>query len=343
MVERMKINKILVIGIVITVLLIVSLSWFSLSRTARIVELGNLTFEELCKTNDDMWMVMEPWRKGKEIADQPCAGCMIADNHFCTTEEYIEYLKGLPNFGKNQDKTMEQMMMHEAMIAHGRYQNSVDVHMYNVEFLREKLRNSEIVFNIKEIESGSPVSDIEIVHDKITHIILVRSDLKYFDHIHPQQIAPGFFVVPYEFYAPGKYRIWIDFTIDGMQHIVDFDFDVPNKIEMAQPNRLSGLSVAISTDKLIVGKPAKIDFIVNDVDGKPVSITEKFLAANAHMIEIDESLEEFGHTHDEQFDNDNILSFYQEFQKSGMHKIWVQFSVNGIDRTAEFVVDVDRS
>jgi len=330
-------NTILIIAIAGAAVLAVYLMWLSASRP-RFMELSSMTYEELCKKNGDQWMVMEPWRKGDATGGQVCAGCMIADNHFCTVDEYISYMKGLPSMN---EKMMSGMMMHETMTAHGGDKDSTSIHMYNVEFMRNNLASNSIAFKITDME-GQPVSDLEIVHDKIMHVVLVRDDLKYFDHIHPQEINPGVLSVPYEFYAAGKYRIWIDFTIDGMQHIVDFDLDVSNKIEMSQPDRLSGLNVAISTDKLIVDKPAKINFIVNDVDGKPVSITEKFLAANAHMVEIDENLEEFEHTHDEQFDNDNILSFYHKFERSGMHKIWVQFSVKGIDRTAEFVVNVDR-
>lgn len=94
----MKLNKMLIVGIVIVILLAAIVLWFSVVRKPRIIELGNLTFEELCKRNGDQWMEMEATRKNKPVSDDMCFGCMIADNHFCTADEYIEYVNNLPSF-----------------------------------------------------------------------------------------------------------------------------------------------------------------------------------------------------------------------------------------------------
>ncbi len=310
----------------------------------RSTDIRGLTYEQLCKKNGDQWMVMEPWIGGKKVSDNPCDGCMIADNHFCTPEEYVGYVKNLPTFvvQETTDEAMSRAMIHEAMTAHVGYENSTNIHTYKVGFIRpesEALKEATLTFTINELDSGNPVSNIEIAHDKIMHVVLVRNDLKYFDHIHTQQANPGIFSVPYVFSAPGSYRVWIDFTINGMQHIVDFDLNVSGSPK-SEPERLYGINVMMNlSDAITIGEASKISFIVTE-SGNPVAIIEKFLAANAHMIVIDEGLEEFGHAHDEQFDRDNILAFEHNFIKSGLHKIWVQFSVNGTDRTAEFAVNV---
>lgn len=335
----MKIKYVLPVILIAIIIFAVILA----AKKSRLTDMTNLTYEQLCNKNDDQWMVMEPWKDGKRISDTACAGCMIGGNHFCTAEEYIAYVKNLPTIGVQETTAMEEMdrtMMHQAMTAHGGSRNSADIHLYDVEFLRNKLLQNEIAFNITEIASGNPVSGLEIVHDKIIHLILVRDDLEYFDHIHPQQTSPGIYSVPYEFYATGTYRLWADFTIDGMQHIVDFDANVSTNRTSEEPDRLYRLDVAINSSNFKTDDISKIDFTVTD-GGRPARITERFLAANAHMIIIDESLDEFGHAHDEQFDNDNILSFEHMFARTGLHKLWVQFSVNGTERTAEFVVNVN--
>lgn len=94
----MKINNIVISGIVIVILLIILILWFAVFREPRVTELGNLTYEELCKGNGDQWMEMEPTSKGKMTSDTMCFGCMIADNHFCSVDEYIGYIKSLPSF-----------------------------------------------------------------------------------------------------------------------------------------------------------------------------------------------------------------------------------------------------
>lgn len=79
-------------------MLISALLLFSIFRKPRTTELGNLTFEELCKNNGDQWMEMEETRKGKPISNDMCFGCMIADNHLCNADDYTEYVKDLPAF-----------------------------------------------------------------------------------------------------------------------------------------------------------------------------------------------------------------------------------------------------
>ncbi len=331
-------------GILIILVLIVAAGALISLRQPRSADITGLTYEQLCNKNGDQWMVMEPWVDGKKISDTPCAGCMIADNHFCTTEEYTGYIKTLQPGGQSNTMETEHPMEHNAMTAHAGSKNSVGIHIYNIEFVRSNFvsgEQSELIFKIKD-SSGNPVSDIEIVHDKIMHIVLVRSDLKYFDHIHPEQKELGAFSVPYTFYSPGNYRIWIDFTIDGMQHIVDFDASVSGTLVSPEPDKMQGISVIMldPLDSVIKsGEVTELRFSVEE-SGMPVEIIEKFLDANAHMIAIDEELEEFNHMHDEELDGDNILSFQHIFDKMGKYKLWVQFSVGGRVRTAEFLVDV---
>ena len=336
----MKIRYIVIIGLIFIIAFLVLTISIS-SRKTRITDMKDLTFEELCNKNGDMWMEMESWREGKKISDEKCFGCMIGDNHFCTAQEYIDNIKEI-QASKMRDNYMAS---HNAMTAHARKNDYVEVHKYSVQFMSRDMKTESdagLTFTIKNIESGEPVSNLEIVHDKIMHVVLVRKDMVYFDHIHPLQKEIGTFFVPYSFYASGDYRIWIDFTIEGMQHIVDFDTSVSGTSEATQEDRLKNLNVKIKTlDKIKIGEPTRLEFIVTDYDNNPVLIKEKFLAANAHIIIIDKSLDEFGHTHDEKFDEDNILSFEYIFQKNGMHKLWVQFSVDGITRTGEFEIMVN--
>ncbi len=343
----MKTKSIMIISTVLVVVLLVVTFSIS-SNNVRITDIAGMTFQELCEKNSDMWMNMEAWIGGEKISDNMCYGCMINDNHFCTAKEYVEYIKkmqGTNSMDAMMDDGMGMMHTMAAMTAHAGNENSVDVMMYNVEFERGSFsvgNQTELKFIIKDSMTGESVSDLEIMHEKIMHVVLVRKDLKYFDHIHPIQIQEGVFSVPYSFYAPGEYRIWIDFTVDGMQHIVDFDTTVSGTSETAQPDRVGNLNIEMKlSEKIEMGKSIKLDFIITDSSNKPVLITEEFLAANAHMIVVDESLDEFGHAHDENFDKDNVISFGYSFKTSSLHKLWIQFSVNGKTIIKEFEVKVE--
>lgn len=339
----MKTKYFLIFGLILIGLFLVYAFFISINKI-RSVDITGITFQELCEKNNDMWMKMNPWKDGKKVSDEMCFGCMIGENHFCTVQEYVGHIEDIQS-SKMQDKEQMSMMNHNnTMSAHAGNNNNIDIYKYSVQFITSNIStgsNTELTFIIKDKESNKPISNLEVVHDKIMHIILVRKDLKYFDHIHPIQKEMGAFSVPYSFYAPGDYRIWIDFTIDGMEHIIDFDTTVSGTSEVTQPDSLNGLKVNIKTDNVKIGKPTKLEFIITDSSNKPVPITEKFLAANAHMIVIDESLDEFKHVHDMKFDKDNVISFEHVFENAGMHKLWIQFSVNGKTITKEFEVKVE--
>ncbi len=56
---------------------------------------SNSEFEKLCKDRTpDNWMNMKPTINGKFTSDKSCWGCMSDDgmSHFCSIEEYKEYL-----------------------------------------------------------------------------------------------------------------------------------------------------------------------------------------------------------------------------------------------------------
>lgn len=310
-------------------------------------DIGNRSYEERCKSNGDIWMEMEPMIEGEMISDQKCFGCMIGNNHFCTVDEYTNYINGLQSYEMEHETSTRMMNMNHdsAMISHAGKENYAEVHKYSIEFISNNFlsgSNSELTFNIKDKTSGLPVSELDVVHDKIMHVILIRNDLEYFDHIHPRQKEIGVFSVSYQFYAPGEYRVWIDFTVDGMQHIVDFDMAVTgNSEDQPAPNNMKNLNIETKLPyEIKVNEPTKLDFIVKDSNNNSVFIEEKFLEANAHLIVIDEKLSEFGHSHDEEFDGNNNISFEYNFKNTGQHKLWLQFSVDKVIRTAEFELDV---
>ena len=217
--------------------------------------------------------------------------------------------------------------------------------MYKIGFIRPDVQPGKetlLKFTINDLQAKKPISDLDIVHDKIMHVVLVRDDLKHFEHVHPEAAGQGVFSVPFNFTASGTYRIWIDFTIDGMQHIVDFDINVPGNAEAGEKDTLGGLKVNfISSKEIAEGKETELKFEIFDSNNNPVPITEKFLAANAHLIAIDETLEEFNHNHDESFDKGNKIAFKHKFTKSGKYGLWVQFLVEGKVRTAGFDIAVE--
>ena len=250
------------------------------------------------------------------------------------------FLIGCTSATQKPEHSMEDM---QHMSMHAGAENSLEVmNDVTITFERPSAETGrETPLKFVFTKEGKPMDDLQIMHDKLMHVVLVRNGLKHFDHIHPKQTAPGVFVVPYTFAAAGEYRIWADFTFDNMQHIIDFDIKVTGAPDAEEPDKLRGIQVKMSKpESIVAGAKTQIAFAITDADGKEVPITEKFLAADGHMIVIDETLDEFEHAHDETGDRDNTLSFSYTPEKPGKRMALVQFTVDGKDRTAEFEFSV---
>lgn len=281
-------------------------------------------FEALCIENNHTWMRMTPMENGVETSSEACWGCMINNNHVCDQSAYEMMVRDMDSGHATDHMDMEHMMA-----AHAGQQKSVDIHSSRVTFDRSSFTTgttTDLSFLIEDISTGQVITDLEIMHDKPMHVVLVRDDLQHFDHIHPT-LQDEQWVVSYTFRAGGQYRIWIDFMNDGMMHLVDFDVLVDGD-DAEEQEHLGGLQVEMKQDG------PDYSFFVYDENKRPIALTERFLGAAAHLVTIDSTLQDFGHTHDEEMDGDHILTFTPTFTKSGMYRGWVQFMYDGKERTA---------
>src|SRR3989344_4914747 len=73
---------------------------------------------------------------------------------------------------------------------------------------------NEYSFSIVD-DQGAIVTDFEITHTKPMHVIVVRKDLAYFQHAHPEfdQSTGTFMLRDFMFPADGEYRIFADFVL----------------------------------------------------------------------------------------------------------------------------------
>ncbi len=278
-------------------------------------------------------MRMNPIENGVETSSEACWGCMYDENnHLCDQSIYEQILS------EHEDDDHAMNHMDQAMTAHARMQKSVDVHSTRVTFDHSSLTTGEetqLSFSLEDLSSGKKITDLEIMHDKPMHVILVRDDLQHFGHIHPV-LENGRWIVPYTFLAGGKYRVWVDFMSEGMMHLVDFDVDVEGD-DAEEQEHLQGLQIEMKR------QGTQFSFLVYDEKKNPVALTEPFLGAAAHFVTIDSTLQDFGHTHDEQVDSDHVLTFMPSFMMPGEYRGWVQFVYHNEERTAPFSFSVENT
>ena len=202
---------------------------------------------------------------------------------------------------------------------------------------------------------GEAVKKLEVVHEKLLHLLMVSSDLSWFAHEHPEIQPDGSLVLDYAFPHGGRFTLFNDFTPPnvGMQ-VVPVELDVAGERPAPVPlvaskdrvQLVDGYTVRLkapATMRSIQMQPLTISI---ERDGKPVTDLEPFLGAMGHMIVISEDLKRFVHSHplepkqgDARASGPDV-TFNAQFPAPGIYKAWGQVQHKGHVITASFVVDV---
>lgn len=162
-----------------------------------------------------------------------------------------------------------------------------------------------MIFSLKDAK-GVPVKDLDIVHERPLHLLVVSKDLSWFAHEHPTRRADGMFVQPMTFPAGGEYTLYFDFTPKGSpQQVVPVKVTasgtpkaaVPLAVDADKPKTIDGFTVALDTGGAVkAGGAAHLVFTVTK-DGKPVTTLRPYLGAMGHLVIISQDGTQFVHAH----------------------------------------------
>jgi len=221
-------------------------------------------------------------------------------------------------------------------------------------------------FSLTDNETKQQIKDLEIVHEKILHLIIVSENLAYFDHIHPEMNSDGSLSVKTKFDKGGDYVLFADLTPRGEKKNQVFDLQL--KVEGAPVENIpltprntfetEGYTAVMTTEPsdLTINKSTEI--IVNiKKNGKDVTNLENYLAALGHMVVISENASTYLHVHpmesggkgdhgNMKMDSEKVTKsgpnvvFYTNFTKPGTYKVFAQFNPGGKLITTNFVVSV---
>ena len=222
-------------------------------------------------------------------------------------------------------------------------------------------------FSLVNNETKQTIKDLEIVHEKILHLIIVSKNLAYFDHIHPEMNADGSLSVKTKFDKGGDYVLFADLTPKGEKK--SQVFDIPLKVTgepvanipltVRNTFETEGFNATMTTDPsdLVANKSTEI-VVKLTKNGKDVTDLQNYLGALGHMVVISEDASMYLHVHpmevDEgheghgnmKMDPDKITKsgpdvvFHTNFPKPGIYKVFVQFNPGSKLITTNFVVNV---
>lgn len=226
---------------------------------------------------------------------------------------------------------------------------------------------------------GSPITDLVLSHERLVHLIIVRTDLDVYTHLHPKQTTqPGEFALEVELPTAGNYWLFAEVTRANGEHAVvrkllsvageaaAWKGLVAEKIEQV----VEGMRVKLAGAKAIrVGEPATLTFSVEDAaSGKPVQDLQPYLGAPAHVVILNEGGEAFAHVHgalpitedmahdgghSDQSEHDShgdvpaafgpTITASHVFTEAGVYKVWFEFQTSqGQPLVADFVVHVQQ-
>ncbi|MEH6947349.1 hypothetical protein V7068_09810 [Bacillus sp. JJ634] len=201
--------------------------------------------------------------------------------------------------------------------------------------------NKQLFLTLKD-DLGNPVTDLEINHEKLLHLIVVDEHLEQYHHLHPEEIAPGQFKVTSEL-EEGTYKAFVDIKSTSLQYKVQpIPFIVGNpatsehahgslQVDKELTKTVDENKVSLMTTDLTANEPVTLTFDVYE------AVLEPYLGAIGHVVILDEQAEEYLHVHP-LHEHDPI--FETQFPHPGIYKIWAEFQQDGKVTVYPFVVRV---
>jgi Heavy metal binding domain len=223
-------------------------------------------------------------------------------------------------------------------------------------------RQFRLTFTVRHPETRNVVRSFATVHDKQYHLFVVSHDLEYYDHIHPEMLPDGSWVIDTKVPKAGYYKLFSDFLpAGGTPQVVpellvtagnagDLQASHPRLPPEDSFQQVAGsmtVTLTLSPDGLVAGRDEKLQYrIVDTKTGQPVTNLEPYLAAYGHTLVLSEDSMEYVHAHPVELIPDKgetaiggpDLTFKALLPKPGRYRLWTQLKRGGVVSTARFTV-----
>jgi Heavy metal binding domain len=208
----------------------------------------------------------------------------------------------------------------------------------------------ELIFAVNEPNSGKPVQDFEVLHERLFHLFVVSDGLDFFLHEHPLLGRDGRFRFRARFPKPGMYRLLCDFyPKGGTPQLLARTLLIPGTREMplslvpvsltadlSEKNSLNMAVELVMQPRIpIAGMKTLMFFRIKPADG-----LEKYLGSWSHLLAFSDDLVDAMHAHPFLADGGPQVQFNMIFPRARIYRVWAQFQRKGIVNTVVFDVPV---
>ena len=176
--------------------------------------------------------------------------------------------------------------------------------------------------------TGKPIEELAINHEKLMHLLVISTDLAWFNHIHPEHVGDGKFTVRTTLPSAGVYRIYADITPKGgtqlfaqTQVVAGTDGNVATSVlpvvdtagaggwivrrvashPEGEPGAIGGDEYEVAMmpmpTKLEAGVESMLHFQIRDARGRALTDLEPYLGAMGHAVVLSTDMKTMLHTH----------------------------------------------
>ncbi len=187
-------------------------------------------------------------------------------------------------------------------------------------------------------ERGSTVRSFEVEQDRRLHLIVVRRDLRRFQHLHPRMGADGVWSVPLRLPDAGAYHAFADFVSARERHTIGLDLFVSGRFEPLELPRPSTTATADGYDVRLAerGGAGALRFEVRR-DGAAVEDLQPYLGARGHLVMLRAGDLAYEHVHPLAGDE---LAFHIGDAAPGTYRLFLQFRHRDAVHTVAFTREV---
>jgi hypothetical protein len=186
---------------------------------------------------------------------------------------------------------------------------------------------------------GAPIKDAVVEQTKKLHLIVVRSDLTGYQHLHPDLASDGTWSVPVGFVSAGRWHIIADVTpVSGTRVVLGVDATIAGASSdrplpaSTQTTTVDGFDVML--DGQLSTTEAPLNFAITK-GGAPASTITEYLGAGGHLVALRSDTLAYTHLHPNG-DAGPVLSFAADVPTTGTYRLFLQFATGDQVHTAEF-------
>lgn len=199
----------------------------------------------------------------------------------------------------------------------------------------DRSTDTEIAFSVRD--GDETFSDYGISHTKEMHLIIVRDDLRYFHHLHPELDAEGIWHTAFEPPAGGTYWLYADFIEKNKtSHTIRFErvsqgkqntYGIAKNFERVKT--VDGYRFEVNPK--LSGDEVTFSYTITN-EGQSVK-SEEYLGALGHSVLISPK-GDFIHTHP--YAEHASPVFVMTKPSDDFYRIFTQFQIDGKVVTVEF-------